>query len=157
MIRALLAVRRLSRWSHFHLRRFIQAEVFTRMNITTSRIKFTAITVSSLILIAVVSAWIAGPRATAQQGGRDEVRIELTSNGFAPGEVQHAPGRFAIAVENSTLSGEYTLRLKADDGTILNEFQVQKGSSAWTVNLQTGTYTLTEADHPQWTCRIVVQ
>ena len=44
--------------------------------------------------------------------------------------MQHAPGRFAIAVENSTLSGEYTLRLKAEDGTILNEFHVLKGSSA---------------------------
>jgi hypothetical protein len=38
-----------------------------------------------------------------EQGGRDEVRIELTSNGFAPSEVKHAPGRFAIAVENKTL------------------------------------------------------
>lgn len=126
------------------------------MDITTSRIKLTAITVSILVLIAVLCLWIPGPRATAQQG-RDEVRIELTANGFNPNQVQHAPGRFAISVENSTLSDEYMLRLKAEDGTILNEFQVQKGSSAWTVNLQTGTYTLMETDHPQWTCRILVQ
>lgn len=124
---------------------------------TVSRIKLTAITVSSLVCIAVVSLWITDPLAKAQQGARDEVRIELTSNGFVPGEVQHAPGRFALAVENNTLPGEYTLRLKAEDGTTLNEFQVQKGSSAWTVNLQTGTYTLTVGDHPQWTCRVIVQ
>jgi hypothetical protein len=49
------------------------------------------------------------------------------------------------------------LRLKAEDGTVLNEVQVQKGSSAWTVNLQTGRYTLTEVNHPQWACTIVVQ
>ena len=92
-----------------------------------------------------------------QQGGRDEVRLELSSNGFAPAEFQHGPGTFAIAVENKILSGEYTLKLTAEDGTVLNEFQIQKGSSAWTVNLPTGRYELTEANHPQWTCRIVVQ
>lgn len=100
---------------------------------------------------------LAGTPAFAQPQGRDEVRLELTTNGFAPGQVQHAPGTFAIAVENNALSGEYKLKLKAADGTVLNEFHVQKGSSAWTVTLQTGTYTLTEADHPQWTCGIVVQ
>ena len=114
---------------------------------------------SALIVSAVVLGKnLAGTLAFAeQQGGRDEIRIELTSNGFAPTEVQHAPGRFAIAVENKTLSGEYTLRLKAEDGTVVSELQVQKGSSAWTVDLQTGNYTLTEADHPQWTCRIILQ
>src|SRR6185369_15114266 len=125
------------------------------MKTSFSRLKLTATTISTLILIVITSTWISGPRATARQG-RDEVRIELTGNGFTPNQVQHASGRFGIAVENSTLSGEYTLRLKAEDGTVLNELQVQKGSSAWTVNLQTGTYTLTEADHPQWTCRIVI-
>jgi hypothetical protein len=124
---------------------------------TLSRAKPIAFTASALIVIVIVAAWFAGERVTAQQGGRDELRIELTSSGFSPNEVQHAPGRFAIAVENSALSGEYTLRLKADDGTVLNEFRVEKGSSAWTVTLQTGTYTLTETDHPQWTCRIVIQ
>jgi len=99
---------------------------------------------------------LAGIPASAQQG-RDEVKIELTSNGFAPSEVQHAPGTFAIAVENNALPGEYKLKLKAEDGTVLNEFQVQKGSSAWTVSLQTGRYTLTEPNHSQWLCSLIVQ
>lgn len=115
------------------------------------------ITISVLILLVIAVALISDPRARAQQGSRDELRIELTSNGFTPTEVQHAPGRFAIAVENNALAGEYTLRLKAEDSTVLYEFRVQKGSSAWTVALQTGTYSLTETDHPQWTCRIVIQ
>jgi hypothetical protein len=96
--------------------------------------------------------------AAASAGqGRDEIRIELSSNGFSPSEVQHAPGSFAIAVENTTLSSEYKLRLKAEDGTVLNEVQVQKGSSAWTVTLQSGRYTLTEVSHSEWICNIVVQ
>jgi len=95
--------------------------------------------------------------ASAAQQGRDEVRVELNSNGFTPGEVQHSPGSFAILVDNKTISGEYTLNLKAEDGTVLSELQVQKGSSAWTISLQTGRYTLTEVNHPQWVCSIVVQ
>lgn len=94
---------------------------------------------------------------SAAQQGRDEVRVELNGNGFTPGEVQHAPGSFAILVDNKTISGEYTLNLKADDGTVVSELQVQKGSSAWTVSLQTGRYTLTEINHSQWVCNIVVQ
>ena len=94
--------------------------------------------------------------ASAPQG-RDEIHIQLSSNGFSPSEVQHSPGSFAIAVENTTLSSEYKLRLKAEDGTVLNEVQVQKGSSAWTVTLQTGRYTLTEVNHSEWICNIIVQ
>ena len=117
---------------------------------------FTALIVLALVA-SVLAKRVGDTSAFAKPQGRDEIRIELTSNGFAPTEVQHAPGIFAIAVENKTLSGEYTLKLKAADGTVINEFQVQKGSSAWTVNLPTGTYKLTEVNHPQWMCTIVVQ
>ena len=117
---------------------------------------FTALIVLALV-VQVLAKQVGGTSAFAKQQGRDEIRIELTGNGFAPSEVQHAPGIFAIAVENKTLAGDYTLKLKAADGTVLNEFQVQKGSSAWTVNLPTGTYKLTEVNHPQWMCTIVVQ
>ena len=121
-----------------------------------SSIKFTAIAETFVAVVGVVFTRFSDPRAAAQQG-RDELRIELTASGFTPSEVQHAAGRFAIAVENRTLSGEYTLQLKAEDGTVVNEVHVQKGSSAWTLDLQTGTYTLTEANHAEWTCRIVIQ
>jgi hypothetical protein len=104
---------------------------------------------SSLVRAAAVSE--------VQPGPQDEIRIKLTSNGFVPGAVEHSAGTFAFAVENETLSGEYTLRLKAEDGTVLREVNVQKGSSAWSVTLQAGQYTLTEAQNPQWLCRITVQ
>lgn len=131
--------------------------VLRRVRPRPTRDRLTALTIPLLILLAAAPLLISDPNAGARQGGRDELRFDLTSNGFTPNEARHAAGRFAIAVENSALSGEYTLRLKAEDGTVLNEFQVQKGSSAWTVTLQTGTYSLTETDHPQWTCRIVIQ
>ena len=92
-----------------------------------------------------------------QQGGRDEVRIELTDNGFLPTQVSHLAGTFAIAVENTSARDEYTLRLKANDGTVLRDVAVEKGSTAWSVTLQPGRYLLTEANHQQWICTINVE
>ena len=122
----------------------------------------TTLGVSILVVVGVaistqLSSNAQAAYASAAQQGRDEVRVELNGNGFTPGEVQHAPGSFAILVDNKTISGEYTLNLKAEDGTVVSELQVQKGSSAWTVSLQTGRYTLTEINHSQWVCSIVVQ
>jgi len=121
----------------------------------------TAIIAVLLVGVVLLAVWANTKRTSVTAAGvlqgRDEIRIQLSSNGFSPSEVQHAPGSFAIAVENTTLSTEYKLRLKAEDGTVLNEVQVQKGSSAWTVTLQTGRYTLTEVNHSEWVCNIVVQ
>jgi len=121
----------------------------------------TAIIAVLLVGVVLLAVWANTKRTSVTAAGvlqgRDEIRIQLSSNGFSPSEVQHAPGSFAIAVENTTLSSEYKLRLKAEDGTVLNEVQVQKGSSAWTVTLQTGRYTLTEVNHSEWVCNIVVQ
>jgi hypothetical protein len=130
---------------------------------TLLRFKRFGTTIIAVLLVAVVllAVWANTKRTSVTAAGvlqgRDEIRIQLSSNGFSPSEVQHAPGSFAIAVENTTLSTEYKLRLKAEDGTVLNEVQVQKGSSAWTVTLQTGRYTLTEVNHSEWVCNIVVQ
>ena len=130
---------------------------------TLLRVKRLGTTIISVLLVGVVllAVWANTKRTSVTAAGilqgRDEIRIQLSSNGFSPSEVQHAPGSFAIAVENTTLSTEYKLRLKAEDGTVLNEVQVQKGSSAWTVTLQTGRYTLTEVNHSEWICNIVVQ
>jgi hypothetical protein len=93
----------------------------------------------------------------APQVVQDELQIQLGPNGFTPTDVQRNAGTIEIAVENSSLTGEYTLRLKAADGTVVKEVQIQKGSAAWTVTLSAGEYTLTEANHSQWLCRIVVQ
>lgn len=116
--------------------------------------KIPSVFLITLLLVVVFAD--SGP-ASRPARAEDELRIELTVNGFVPGEAQHAPGTFAIAVENSTLPGAYVLRLKSEDGTVLKEVEVQKGSAAWTVSLQPGQYTLTEASHAQWLCRITVQ
>ena len=107
---------------------------------------------------AVIGLSHAEATVTGASGGiQDEVLIQLGPDGFSPSAVQHAAGTFAIAVENSAISGEYTLRLKAADGSVVKDVQVQKGSAAWTITLAAGEYTLTETSHAQWLCRITVQ
>jgi hypothetical protein len=127
------------------------------------RSDLTGLLLTIIVFIAVAASMIGLPRVdialvqAAPPAFQDELQIELGSEGFTPAEVQRAAGTFAIAVENSVISGEYTLQLKAQDGTVIKEVQVQKGSAAWTVTLSAGEYTLTEVSHPQWTCRITVQ
>lgn len=87
----------------------------------------------------------------------DELYVELSTAGFAPAEVTHAAGAFAIAVDNRNVVDEYVLQLKAEGGTLLNEIRVQKGSASWAVELAAGRYTLMVANHPDWVCLIVIQ
>lgn len=124
----------------------------------------TAVVLVALAIFVLICTQSSGPfggnvaAATASSAAfQDELQLQLGENGFTPSEVQHASGTFAIAVENSALSGEYTLQLKAHDGTVVKEVQVQAGSAAWTMSLSAGEYTLTETSHPQWLCRITVQ
>ena len=94
------------------------------------------------------------PEAAAQQAVEDELLIELSTDGFAPAEVTHPAGAFAISVDNRNVAGEYVLQLKGEGGTLLNEVRVQRGSAGWTVDLPAGTYTLMVANHPDWVCQI---
>lgn len=112
-----------------------------------------------LVLLTIVAVGLAknGTHTAAPDAFQDELQIKIGSNGFAPSETQHAAGTFAIAVENTVEAEEYRLMLKAADGTVLKEIPVQKGSAAWTVTLAAGQYTLTEASHAEWLCRITVQ
>ena len=125
---------------------------------------FLGLLLAAGVLVAVFGLSQVGPfnvHATqalaAPQVVQDELQIQLGPTGFTPTDVQRSAGTFGIAVENSSLTGEYTLRLKAADGTVVKEVQIQKGSAAWTVTLAAGEYTLTEANHSHWLCRIVVQ
>jgi hypothetical protein len=97
------------------------------------------------------------PQAATQQAGDADLHIELSTDGFAQGEVTRAAGAFAISVDNRDVTGEYVLQLKGAGGTLINEVRVEKGSAGWTVDLPAGTYTLMVANHPDWVCQIITQ
>ena len=98
-----------------------------------------------------------GLQVAPQQATDDELRLELSSEGFSQAEVRRAAGAFAISVDNRDVAGEYVLQLKGPGGALINEVRVQKGSAGWTVDLPAGTYTLMVANHPDWVCQIIAQ
>ncbi len=132
--------------------------IFGKLHLSLTGLLLATIMCGALTILTIgFSSTGTATTYAAARGSQDELQIQLSNEGFNPSEVQHAAGTFAIAVENSNIEGDYTLRLKAADGTVVKEVQVQKGSTAWTVTLAAGVYTLTEASHPQWLCRITVQ
>lgn len=96
-------------------------------------------------------------QAEDQQGRPDEVRVELSPNGFNPSSLTHAAGQFSIMIDNQGVEGEYTLQLKNADGSVLKEVPVQKGSPGFSVDLQAGEYTLSVVNQTSWVCHITVQ
>lgn len=103
---------------------------------------------------------VAAPHAPAvidSQGVEAEV-ITLRPEGFDPPEVSRPAGRVLFVVDNKSGAEEVVLRLDAADGSRLHEARARRNTRALrrVVNLQPGAYTLTEADHPEWVCRITV-
>ena len=84
-------------------------------------IMITAATGTSSGLFSVEASAV----SVSSQASPDELQIELSENGFTPSQAQRTAGTFGIAIENSALTGEYTLKLKAHDGTVVKEVQAK--------------------------------
>ena len=128
------------------------------MSVAMTMVFGIAVVLSAIACVRGNSAPVSNSHETRSgtQNTADEVKLELTSNGFVPAQLTHASGVFAIEVENKSGIEEFTLKLMSQDGTVLNEVPVNKGSAAWTVNLQPGQYSLKEINHEQWVCTITV-
>ncbi len=97
--------------------------------------------------------------AQAQNGERlDEVVLTVRADGFAPREVRRPTGRFLLYVDDRSESEDLTFLLKRANGEVLRRIEIQRGTIDWreSIELAEGVYALTEADHPNWSCRIVV-
>jgi hypothetical protein len=137
---------------------FFQASTIGKMGVAMAMVSGFAVVLTVIACERGNSAPIFNSREPRTSGqNTDEIKLELTSNGFVPAHVTHASGVFAIEVENKSGVEEYTLKLISQDGTVLNEVAVNKGSAAWTVDLQPGQYSLKEVNHEQWVCTIAVQ
>jgi hypothetical protein len=96
----------------------------------------------------------------AQQTGSDlqAELITITPRGFEPAEITRPAGRFILMVENQAELPEVTFRLDQEGGSRLYEKQLPQEQPEWSevLDLQPGTYLLTEADHPDWLSRIII-
>ncbi len=95
-----------------------------------------------------------------QQLPPDVAFTTLTSSGFAPTVVMHAAGQFKLVVQNKSGIEPPALRFNGEtDGNAWRNVRTLGQVHGWTreVDLDAGTYTLTEANHPEWVCQVRVQ
>lgn len=84
--------------------------------------------------------------------------ITLRPNGFDPAEITRPAGEFLLTVDNRSGVHELDLRLDREGGGRQHEARTPKGKRGWNrlVNLPPGRYTLSEANHPDWVCRVTI-
>jgi hypothetical protein len=106
-------------------------------------------------------AYAQGPSAT-QTGPIDTVAVEMTPYGFFPQQLSHTAGTFFLFVHNVSGPAPRSLAFSAVTNaasTILHQPSLSQARPHWVklVSLTSGTYTVSEANHPSWTCTITVK
>ncbi|MEN3325327.1 MAG: hypothetical protein V7638_134 [Acidobacteriota bacterium] len=98
-----------------------------------------------------------GPQAPYRET-TEELSLTLSAKGFSPAELTAAGKRFLLSVDNRTDLKEVVLRLSDKHGNQVREIRVPGGPGDWSelFDLKSGKYVLSEANHSQWSCSIVV-
>ena len=83
--------------------------------------------------------------------------ILLKPAGFVPREISRPAGPYYFAVGNLSGVREVALRLDREHGERLHQVNARR-EKPWRqiVHLAPGIYLLTEANHPEWVCRITI-
>lgn len=89
----------------------------------------------------------------------DVTLTTLNASGFEPSEIAHEAGRLRIVVRNQSGEARLDLRLDGEGSSRWAERRALGEVQGWTaeVELAAGTYTITEARHPEWVCRLTVR
>jgi hypothetical protein len=102
------------------------------------------------------------PHITASAAQDADLNVELVTikpYGFEPEELKLSKGRFLLAIDNRSRQREVSLQLTSLATSVKSQVtQMAKGNVNWNrlLDLQPGEYVLTEANHPQWTCKITI-
>lgn len=107
---------------------------------------------------------IAASPLPAAQPLQDEQKVDgvilltIRPTGFEPAEATLPAGKYLLVVQNRSGLKELTLRLDAASKGRLLEVNTPKGKLDWRrkLNLAPGNYTLTEANNPEWVCRVTI-
>jgi hypothetical protein len=86
--------------------------------------------------------------------------VAITDAGVTPAQATAPAGLVHLLVENRRESREaLTLRVAREGGALVREIRLAEGQreAATELDLAAGTYTLSEAAHPSWSCRLTVQ
>ena len=84
--------------------------------------------------------------------------ITVTSHGFEPREISRPKGSILLMIQNRSGLPDVAIQLNREAGPNLRALQLPREQPNWddVIDLEPGTYVLTEADHPDWLCRITI-
>lgn len=107
------------------------------------------------------SAASAAPAAKREGAAQERVEVELITlrpSGFDPPGITRPRGKFILSVENRSGAHEVDLRLDREAGERQHQTRLTRGRLRWgkMVDLPPGRYVLSEANHPDWVCRITI-
>lgn len=104
-----------------------------------------------------------GPGDLFLQPKADRERIEvepvtLRRTGFEPSAITRPRGSFMLAIDNRSQIPDLDFRLARLNGNQQAAKRMRGRELRWRqlVDLSPGEYVLTEANHPQWRCQIVI-
>jgi hypothetical protein len=101
-------------------------------------------------------------RLEADQLVQSRIEVELLvlrSDGFQPSEIKRPPGKFLLALQNHSSEAEPSFTLTREAGQSLKQIRFSKNQSKYRefIDLLPGRYVLAETNHPDWTCRIIIE
>lgn len=101
---------------------------------------------------------ITTPTAGKTRDDKERIETELVtiqSTGFEPTEIKRPAGKFLLEVDNRS-EKEVDLRFDRPDGGRASEVRMRLTGPEWSraLDLPPGEYILSEANHPNWICRV---
>lgn len=98
---------------------------------------------------------------SAPQSAADRVKVEteiitLLPEGFEPSSITRPQGTFILLLDNRSGLTAVQINLDGDGGGRLRQKSIPREDPDWSdvLDLPPGDYLLTEADHPEWSCKI---
>lgn len=143
----------------------------TRFSLLIAALTIIGLTVSAWALLSTrIQASPSAPTVKAEsvvpvprQGSskRESVEAEVITilpTGFNPSTITRPHGRFLILIDNRSGSNEIALKLDRVAGHRLRAVRLTKEELILRQieDLPPGEYLLTEADHPDWVCRVTI-
>ena len=85
-------------------------------------------------------------------------RLVIRPSGFDPTEVRLQHRRTVFAISNRSGLDQIILRFRSESGGLQREVRIPKEQPNWrgVIELPVGRFVITEVNHPDWVCSIVV-
>lgn len=84
--------------------------------------------------------------------------LTIRPTGFEPSEITVPAGEYFVVIHNATGLNQFAFRVERESGEQLLSVRLPFRRRYWknTIHLRPGRFIISEADHPEWSCRITV-